>query len=77
MTLKVDLEKQVRLLEEQVAALLQVEAAYTNAVEGLHAHDLTRPEPGSFQGLSYANAVTDWRIGYETIANSILARAGY
>ena len=70
MTLKVDLEK-------QVAALLQVEAAYTAALEQLHAHDLARPTEDDYRGLSYAHAVADWRIGYETIANSILGRAGY
>ncbi len=70
MTLKAD-------LEEQVTALLQVEAAYTAAIETLHAHDLARPTEKDHKGLSYAHAVADWRIGYETIANSILGRAGY
>ena len=52
-------------------------AAYTDAVEALHAWDLKRPSEDDFQGLSYVNAVADWRIGYETIANNILGRAGY
>ena len=64
-------------LQERVDALEQVEAAYTDALKELHAWDLKRPSEDDFRGLSYVNAVADWRIGYETIANSILGRAGY
>ncbi len=70
MTLKVDLEK-------QIAALQQVKAAYTDAIEKLHQHDLKRPSQKEYKGVSWGHAVADWRIGYETIANSILTRAGY
>ena len=50
-------------------------AAYSDAIEALHAHDLKRPDYLNFKGPSLASAVDDWRIGYETIANQILGRA--
>ena len=69
--------KDLESLGEQVTALLAVEAAYIDALTLLRNHDRKRPTEDDHKGLSYANAVTDWRIGYETIANDILRRAGY